>query len=359
VVINISTFVLAAGSLFAQTVYEDGRPAAALRFPAEDYGVVLRHGGGPGDCDRYGARDVWVWQSGGTYYMHYDAAGPLAWLTALATSRDLVHWEKKGAVLDLGAPGEDDSKSASYGVTYFDGKTWHMFYLGTPNTSPAPDRVPSFPYLTMKARATSPAGPWTKQRDVTPWRPTPGSYNSVTASPGFTIRHKGEYLQFYSAATQDPKTRKTRRTIALARTRDLNGAWTLSAEPLLPLDEQIENSSLYFEKSNGTWFLFTNHVGIRGNREYTDVWVYWSKDPEKWDPRNKAVVLDSSNCKWTKNVIGLPSVVQVKNRLALFYDGLSEDSLSHMRRDIGLAWIKLPLNPPAKSGQIPKVAPGQ
>jgi hypothetical protein len=58
--------------------------------------------------------------------------------------------------------------------------------------------------------------------------------------------------------------------------------------------------------------------------------------------------LDTSNCKWTKHVIGLPSVVRVKNRLALFYDGLAEDSLSHMRRDIGLAWLDLPLKPPSK-----------
>lgn len=330
--------------LLAQTVYEDGRPAASLRLPARDHGVVLKHGG---DHDRYGARDVWVWEAGGTYYMHYDAAGPTAWLAALATSRDLIHWDKKGPVLQLGAPGEDDSKSASYGVTYREGNLWHMFYLGTPNTSPAPDRVPSFPYLTMKARASSPEGPWTKQPGVTPWRPTAGGYNSVTASPGFTIRYKGEYLQYYSAATQEPATRKTRRTIALARTKNLDGPWTLGAEPLLPLDEQIENSSLYYEAANRTWFLFTNHIGIRNGREYTDaVWVYWSRDPERWDPRNKAVVLDTANCRWSPNVIGLPSVVRVKNRLALLYDGLAEDSLSHMRRDIGLAWLDLPLHPP-------------
>jgi len=28
--------------------------------------------------------------------MHYDAAGPTGWLTALATSRDLVNWRKQG-----------------------------------------------------------------------------------------------------------------------------------------------------------------------------------------------------------------------------------------------------------------------
>ena len=29
-----------------------------------------------------------------------------------------------------------------------------MFYLGTPHTTPAPDYIPAFPYLTLKARAT-------------------------------------------------------------------------------------------------------------------------------------------------------------------------------------------------------------
>ena len=143
--------------------YPDGRPAATFRLDAVDHGVVLHHGDGPGQCDIHGARDVWVYEADGTYYMHYDAAGPKGWLAALATSKDLIHWQKKGPVLELGKPGENDSASASYGTTYYDGRTWHMFYLGTPHATPAPDLVPAFPYLTMKAKSTSPAGPWTKQ----------------------------------------------------------------------------------------------------------------------------------------------------------------------------------------------------
>ena len=133
--------------------YRDGRPAAKYRLDAEDHGVVLRHGDGPDQCDIHGARDVWVYEADGTYYMHYDAAGPKGWLAALATSKDLIHWQKKGPVLELGKAGENDSASASYGTTFYDGRTWHMFYLGTPHTSPAPDLVPAFPYLTMKARS--------------------------------------------------------------------------------------------------------------------------------------------------------------------------------------------------------------
>lgn len=328
--------------------YQDGRPAARWRLEAHDQGVVLRHGGGLGNCDALGARDVWVWQYGRNYYMHYDGAGPKGWLTCLATSPDLVHWTLKGPVLDFGKAAEDDSASASYGVTFFDGRRWHMFYLGTPHVTPAPDFIPGFPYLTMKAWSESPEGPWHKQPEVTPFRTQPGTYYSATASPGQVIRQGGEYLMFFSASTDHP----IKRTLSLARTKDLNGPWTIAPEPILPPDEQVENSSLFYDEQSKTWFLFTNHVGVEDGLEYTDaVWVYWTRDITRWNSDHKAVVLDRTNCKWSKHILGLPSVVKAGHRLAIFYDGngavkMPSGVKSHMDRDVGLAWLHLPLIPP-------------
>ena len=325
--------------------YQDGRPTTKYRLEAMDQGVVLRHGDGPDKCDYLGARDIWVFKDAGTYYMHYDAAGPTGWLAALATSKDLVHWEKKGPAINLGKPDDDDSKSASYGVTFKDGKTWHMYYLGTPNVTPAPNLVPMFPYQTMKAKGKSPSGPWTKQKEVIPFRCKPGTYYSVTASPGYIVKYHGEYLMFFSAAASPP----TKRTIGIARTRNLDRSWALDPQPIFSSEEQVENTSLYYEPSNKTWFLFTNHIGVDGRGEYTDsVWVYWSKDLNHWDARNKAVVLDRKNCAWSKSCIGLPSVVQFGQRLAVLYDAPGGDSVSHMQRDVGLAWLELPLVTPAK-----------
>lgn len=336
------------GYTFAQASHEDGRPQAKLRLNAKDQGIVFHHGDGPNQCDYLGARDVWVFENAGNYFMHYDGAGPQGWLSCLATSKDLEHWSAQGPILDFGAKGNDDCASASYGTTYFDGKKWHMFYLGTPHTTPSPDFIPAFPYLTMKAEGDSPSGPWKKQYEVTPFKVKANSYYSGCASPGFIVKNKNEYLMYFSASTDNP----ILRTISLARTKDLNSPWILDAEPMLPPTEQIENSSLYFEKTNKTWFMFTNHVGIKNGLEYTDaIWVYWSKDLTKWNPANKAVVLDSKNCKWSKHIIGLPSVVQIGNRLAIFYDGSDSVPIpngvkSHMNRDIGLAWLELPLNAP-------------
>ena len=325
--------------------YADGRPAAQWRVEARDAGSVLKHGAGPNQCDYLGARDVWVWETGGKYFMHYDGAGPNGWLACLATSDNLTNWTTRGAVLDLGQTDDGDSASASYGTTFWDGKTWHMFYMGTRHVSSAPNLIPVTPYMTMKARSESPLGPWRKQSGLSPFRCEANTYYSDTASPGQIIKQGHEYLMFFSAATQ--REGHLLRTLGIARTKNLDGPWAVDPQPVVPVSEQIENSSLYFEPANHTWFLFSNHVGIENGNEFTDViWVYWTKDLNHWNPDRKAVVLDGSNCVWSRKCIGLPSVVKVGRKLAIFYDAPGNDSISHMKREIGLAWLDLPLSPP-------------
>lgn len=330
------------------TTYPD-RPSAKYRLNAVDYGIVLRHGEGPDSCDYLGVRDAWVWKYHGTYYMHYDGAGPKGWLACLATSKNLMDWTREGPVMRFGKKGSKDCASASYGTVYHDGKKWYMFYLGTPKATPAPDYIPFIPYYTMLAESSSPDGPWVKHYDVTPFATKPGTYYSQVASPGCIVKDGDEYLMFFAASPGPPN---FVRSLGIARTRNLGGKWTIDAKPILPMREQIENSSMYFEKSSHTYFLFTNHLGLKNGLEYADaIWVYWSKDLTNWNPANKAVVLDYRNCKWSK-IIGLPSVIQVGNRLAIFYDGNAAPKLphsiikSHMNRDIGLAWLNLPLIPP-------------
>lgn len=340
--------------------YPDGRSVAPFRLEACDQGVVFEYGHGPHDCDYLGAREAWIFRHGGIFYMTYDGAGRDAWLACLATSKDLVNWERHGTILECGRPGSPDSATATYGTTFEHGGKWHMFYLGSPNASAAPDHVPMFPYLTLKAEADSPCGPWRKRHDITPFRPMPGTYYETTASPGRIIEHGGEFLQFFSASVSKDFGRgfvECKRTLGIARTRDLDGPWTIDPAPLAPLDDQIENSDLYYEPTNGHWFLFTNHIGIlpggsvpeaaEAAGEYTDaVWVYWTKDPNHWNLQHKAVVLDGRNCTWSKRCIGLPGVIRVGDGLAVLYDAPGGDSVSHMRRHIGLAWLALPLTPP-------------
>ncbi len=348
------TAILACTAISGFTVppaaYVDSRPQASLRLEAKDQRVVLKHGGGPGDCDICGAREAIVFEDKGIYYLHYDGAGPKGWLACLATSHDLVHWDKRGAILGFGKPGSPDSASASSPWVIHDGKWWHLYYLGTSNVSPAPDFVPMFPYQTLTARSHSPAGPWEKQYEAAPFTTRPGTYYSATASPGAIVKDHGQFLMYFSASTPGPD---VKRTLSIARAKNLDGPWVVQVDPILPATEQVENSSLYYERKIKTWFLFTNHIGINDRKqEFTDaVWVYWSKDLNRWDAKNKAVVLDGRNCSWSKECIGMPSVIKTGKRLALFYDAPGGDSISHMNRDLGLAWLDLPLSIPVPASK--------
>jgi len=300
-------------------------PVPAYRLNAHDGGVVMNYGGGPGGCDAGGARDVYVFVYKKKYYMTYDGAGSTGWLTCLAESRDGLHWNKKGAQLALGAPGQPDSASASYGVPFYDGKTWHMYYLATDKASPAPDHVPIGPYYTMAATAAAPEGPWTKHESFLAL-PKGSPDGSVNSSPGPVFRKSdGGYRMFFNSGVAD--------------TTDLDAPWTVVSKGIP--GERCENEAIYYQPSDKTWFNFSDHIGDG----YTDaVWVYWTHDPLHWESRNKAVVLDRTNCAWSKTIIGLPSVVQVGNKLAIYYDGSHDPKDTwHMKRDVGVAYLSLPI----------------
>lgn len=319
--------------------------AVVKRMPCSDSIVVLRHGE-EAFGDQHGARDVWVFRGDDRWLMHYDAAGDDGWLAVAASSPDGLNWTKIGAVLEMGSEGEADSAAATYATTFFHDGTWHMFYLGTDTTMDGDLKTPDFPYMTMKATADSPLGPWTKAA-VRPFSVTPGTYYSHAASPGQVIPWGDGWIMHFTAQHRD-ETGKILRTLAIAYTDDLNGEWTIADRPFLPFDEQVENSALYFEEATGYWFLFTNHIGQTNGIEHTDaIYVYWATDPTQFNTHDKAVVVDAEISGWSPRVIGLPSVVVIDGRLALYYDGNPIDTTGHGDRDIAVTFLDLPLEVPS------------
>jgi predicted GH43/DUF377 family glycosyl hydrolase len=325
--------------------YVDGRPAASLRLAVDDHGVVLPYATGPDQCDYLGARDMWVFEAEGEYHLFYDGCGPEGWRCCHAVSGNLVDWKTRGPILDLGAPGRPDSAYAGYGATFHEHGVWHFFYVGCRQTSPAPARVPAMPYLNLKAESASPYGPWQKRYDLTPFEAKPGTYYADTCNPGHIAKVGAAYIMFFSAAAFVDG--KVKRTLGLARTRDLDEQWQPDEHPIVPLDEQIENAAVHYDEESRTWFVFTNHVGIGQEGEYRDaVWVYWTQDLNAWDPANKAVVVDGKNCSWSKRSIGMAAVARVGDRLGVIYDAPGGESIDNMRNSIALAWVDLPLRPP-------------
>ena len=323
--LTLLIFLLSSGFATAQSQrYE-------ARYDATDAGPILRHGDGPDNCDERGMREPSIVQENGKFYLFYDGCAAPGWLACLATSDDLKTWKKHGPQLSLGPAGSDDSATASSPWFIKEGDTWHMFYVAGPNASPAPDYVPMGPYLTMTATAKSLDGPWTQHRDIVPFRPKPGTWYELGAYPGHIIKHDGEYMMFFNGGH------------GIARTRDLMGPWKIDEEQ--SLHSPTENTSIYYEESNGTYWMFVNHIRMLPLPHTDATWVYWTKDPNKWSDRDRAVVLDGRNCSWSKTIIGMATVTKVGNRLAIFYDANHSNDHQHMGRDIGLAWLDLPLSP--------------
>ena len=321
-------------------------PAPAYRMAVQDAGRVLRHGDGPGQCDANGARNPSLMEEDGTYYLFYDGAGPTGFINCLATSTDLIHWEKRGFTLTLGAPGEADAGFAGSPWFVKEGGTWHMFYVTSATMSGPPELIGLAPYNSMKATATSLRGPWTKMPGFVPLEVRVGAFPEMMAYPGHIVSDKGEYLMFFGAPG----------SIGMAKSRDLGAKWEMPPGPVFASGHyDIENSSLYFEPANQTWFMFVNHINGPGG--YTDAtYVFWTTDIRNWDGRKRAVVLDGTNCTWSTKTIGMATVQRAGDRLAMVYDSPGGDSISHTHRDIGLAWLQLPLVPPDERAPRPPVA---
>ena len=135
-------------------------------------------------------------------------------------------------------------------------------------------------------------------------------YPAGWSQPKYRLEIKKNLVVFFSGCGD----------IGIARTRDLDAVWQLDKDSVLSGANRIENTSIYYQPSDKTWWLFTNHI----NSGTDAIWVYWTKDLDHWNADDKAVVLDANNCKWSKNLIGLPSVIMVGVRLAIGYDGQSD-----------------------------------
>ena len=343
-----------------------------------DKGIVLspdKPGEAMHQWDGGGIREAILTQVDDTYYLSYDGAMPGAtptsyWNACQARSKDLLHWEKLGpnmlsSALTHPESSEEiykDFRSASSPWSFYADGRWYHYYVGADHCSL--EGVPAFWYSTMLATSEKLTGKWHKRCDdngcakhVCFTVGQPGTWNDVTASPGQVLKnprwaadpaHEKRYLMFYSGSCSG----ETKRSLGIARTNDLgtsddfdkaNGCfWQKDAEPILPPEDDIENTSIYYEAGSGLYWLFTNHIY---NNEYTNsVWVYWTDDLERWNADNKAIVIDGSVSTWAHGAIGMPTVVQTDDHtLSLLYDAVPGNGTGHLERHIGLAEITLPL----------------
>ncbi len=179
-----------------KTPYKYGMVLAPPKGFKYDNPMVFRHGG------------KWC-----MIFIQYDGKG---YETHLATSNDLLHWEKQGPVLERGKPGAWDSEQAdgmpmlldvewggSNALGKFDNRYW-MMYIGGANQGYETD-----PLLSGVAFADDPskASLWTKWKGnpvLSPKDPDSRPFEKVTIYKHFAVEDPsralgGRFVDFYNA----------------------------------------------------------------------------------------------------------------------------------------------------------------
>jgi len=151
-----------------------------------------------------------VYRLDGRFVMFYNAKDRAdGWIeqTGLATSHDLVHWEKHpdNPILRVGPEGAWDSRFASDPVLNLIDGVWHLFYYGFDGQH-AGDGV-----------AISEDGGFTRWRkcehNPIVAHGEAGSYDSLHAHKPFVLEHEGVFYHYYCAVGERD------RAIALATSR--------------------------------------------------------------------------------------------------------------------------------------------
>jgi predicted GH43/DUF377 family glycosyl hydrolase len=106
--------------------------------------LIAEHGA---EWERGGLYKSWLMEYDGTYYLFYNAKdmanGDWVEQIGLATSPDLIHWERYSSnpILGIGAKGSFDEVFVSDPCVFFHKDTWVMFYYGLSRDGHARDSV--------------------------------------------------------------------------------------------------------------------------------------------------------------------------------------------------------------------------
>ena len=362
---------------------------ATYYMPAEDQGVMLEPGK-PGEpyyeYDGGGIREGIVTKVGDTYYLFYDGAATHTgacskndperhlWRACLAKSTDLIHWEKLGPRLFCGYDFDPTSSpdvykdfySASSPWAYFneDDNHWYLFYLGAEGAAPSGGDVgtPATYYSTLIAKAKTPGlagieGEYEQynqkegqEKAVVLWeKPATVSPGSVIENPRWTGEGDKVNMRYMMFVTRGDQ-------VWIARSNDLDAVhdwdkpagangWVLDKQALDTTKKTApENATVFYDENTGWYYLFTNQFSMEYNHTDCNI-VYWTKDPNEWNPEHCAVVTDNKTTKdnWATGAIGMPSVVRVDDEtVAIIYDAQEGSSITHVGRKLGLAYWKLP-----------------
>lgn len=211
-----------------------------------------------------------------TFYMAYAGWDGKVNRIGLAKSKDLIHWERIGLILDIGNEGDWDAGSVSGPYIYAENEVYYLFYCGFPKVG-----YENGPGAIGFATST----------DLLHWEKS--SHNPILKNiPGgrweygglykpCVIKTDNLYYLFYNA--KDKESSSWHERIGMAFSKDLVHWEKYKYNPILDNgpDTSWDSRTVgdpYVLKINGTWYMF--YYGFNGDRAQEGVAI--SKDLINW-----------------------------------------------------------------------------
>ena len=167
---------------------------------------ILAPSGAEGSFDRFGVDNMRICRHNGKFYCFYIGFDGNGYRTAMAVSTDLLHWEKKGIVLDAGSgrPWDNSGRAISsllcdidlYGnreLIRYQGKYW-MFYH-------------AYPGVGYEVGAAANGLAWTTDEELLEWhcepepvfeKGKPGEWDGGGLYSTWIVPHDGKFLLYYN-----------------------------------------------------------------------------------------------------------------------------------------------------------------
>lgn len=266
---------------------------ARLRTPHKFPELVLKASYRQGEFDALATDCPFLFRHKRRYYMTYVGFDGTGYRTGLASSTDLVRWEKEGLILDRGPAGS---------VTEFNAAlTWilrdpDLFGEGT--LEKIDDRyLGTYHAYPQAGYETGPAAIglcWSS--DFRKWRikdpflrasdPDAGTWERGGLYKSCLLRHEGTYYLFYNAKTEGaPWIEQT----GLATSKDLKSWKRHEANPVIPVGpkgafDDVFCSDPYVLRCGGTWVMFYYTLSSDGRARdtvaFSDDLLHWRKSNE-------------------------------------------------------------------------------
>ncbi len=267
-----------------------------LRTPHKFPELVLEAAYNEDEFDALATDCAFIFRHKRRYYMTYIGFDGVGYRTGLASSTDLVRWEKEGMILDRGEAGSVTEFNAALtwivreNDLFGDGKLkkFDARYLGTYHAYPQAgyETGPAAIGLCSSAdfRKWRVKDPFLRASD-----PDAGAWERGGLYKSCLVEHAGKYYLFYNAKTEGaPWTEQT----GLATSKDLKTWKRHEANPVIPVGpkggfDDVFCSDPCVLRYGNTWVMFYYTLSSDGRARDT---VAFSDDLLDWRKSNEILI---------------------------------------------------------------------